>query len=57
MVCAAGPAAVRLQKVLIRDWEERPLREAVRRSIDRFSEAFASTEPRERMRAFLDRRR
>lgn len=57
MICAAGPTAVRLQKELLRDWEELPLRDAVERSMDRLAEGFASGEPRERMRAFLDRKR
>ena len=57
MICAAGPTAVRLQKAVLRDWEELPLRDAVERSIDRLAEGFASGEPRERMRAFLDRKR
>ncbi len=56
-ICAAAPTAVRLQKELLRDWEELPLREAVERSIDCFPRAFASGELRERMRAFLDRKR
>ena len=57
MICAASPTAVRLQKELLRDWEELPLREAVERGIDCLPKAFASGEPRERMRAFLDRKR
>ena len=57
MICAADPTAVRLQKELLRDWEELPLRDAVERSIDRLAEGFASGEPRERMRAFLARKR
>ena len=57
MICAAGPTAIRLQKELLRDWEEMPLRDAVERSIDRLAEGFASGEPRERMRAFLGRKR
>ena len=57
MICAAGPNAIRLQKALLRDWEELPLREAVERGIDCLPGAFASGEPRERMRAFLDRKR
>ena len=57
MICAAAPTAVRLQKELLRDWEELPLREAVERGIDCLPRAFASGEPRERMRAFLDRKR
>ena len=57
MICAAGPAAIRLQKALLRDWEELPLRDAVERGIDCIARGFASGEPRERMRAFLDRKR
>lgn len=57
MICAAGPVAVRLQKALLLDWEELPLRDAVERGIDSLAKAFESTEPRERMRAFLDRER
>ena len=57
MICSAGPTAIRLQKALLRDWEELPLREAVERGIDCLPKAFASGEPRERMRAFLDRKR
>ena len=57
MICAAGPTAIRLQKALLRDWEELSLREAVERGIDCLPKAFASGEPRERMRAFLERKR
>lgn len=56
-ICAAGPAAIRLQKALMREWEELPLSEAVERSIDFLAEGFASGEARERMEAFLNRRR
>ena len=56
MICAAGPVAIRLQKELLRDWEELPLRDAVQRGIDCLPRGFASGEPRERMRAFLDRK-
>ena len=57
MICAAGPAAIRLQKAMLRDWEELPLRDAVERGVDRFAESLGSSEPRERMQAFLDRKR
>ena len=57
MICAAGPTAIRLQKALLRDWEELPLAEAVERGIDCLAEGFASGEPRGRMRAFLNRKR
>jgi enoyl-CoA hydratase len=45
-VLAAGPAAVRLQKSLILDWEEMHTAAAVDRGIDGFVEAFATDEPR-----------
>ena len=57
MICAAAPSAIRLQKALLRDWEELPLGEAVERGIDCLAEGFADDEPRRRMRAFLNRKR
>ncbi len=57
MICSAGPAAIRLQKALMREWEELPLSEAVARGIDCLAEGFASGEARERMGAFLNRKR
>jgi enoyl-CoA hydratase len=44
-ILAAGPAAVRLQKSLILDWEEMHTAAAVDRGIDGFVEAFATDEP------------
>ena len=57
MIRAAGPTAIRLQKELMRDWEESPLRDADECGIDCLSKGFASGEPRERMRVFLERKR
>ena len=48
----AGPRAIRLQKKLIRAWEDVPLRDAIRAGIDSFVEAWRSDEPRTRMQAF-----
>ena len=56
-ICAAGPAAIRLQKALMREWEDLPLSGAVARGIDCLAEGFASGEARERMQAFLNRKR
>ena len=56
-ILAAGPNAIRLQKALIRDWEELPLGAAIRRGIGAFAAAYETDEPRERMAAFLNRRR
>jgi enoyl-CoA hydratase len=48
-----GPKAVRLQKKLIQQWEDLPVREGVQAGIGSFSAAWATSEPRERMREFL----
>jgi len=53
----AGPRAVRLQKKLIRQWEELPLSGAIAAGIDAFADAYATDEPSRLMRAFLDRPR
>ena len=44
---AGGPRAIRIQKALIRDWQELPTGAAVARGIDAFTEAYASDEPRQ----------
>ena len=44
-ILAAGPRAVRLQKSLIRDWQELPAAAAIARGIDAFVSAFDSGEP------------
>jgi enoyl-CoA hydratase/carnithine racemase len=54
---AAGPQAVRLQKQLIRRWEDLPIGEAVQAGIACFAQAYRSDEPRRMMRQFLDRPR
>jgi enoyl-CoA hydratase len=56
-ILASGPRAVRLQKALITDWEDLPLRQAVRRGIDSFADSWESEEPRQLMAAFVARRR
>ena len=45
-ILAGGPRAIRLQKALIRDWEELPTSAAVARGIDAFTDAYATDEPR-----------
>jgi enoyl-CoA hydratase/carnithine racemase len=47
------PRAVRLQKRLIRSWEDLPLRAAVQAGIDCFATAFETEEPVIAMRHFL----
>jgi len=56
-ILAAGPHAIRLQKSLIRQWEELTTSAAIRRGIDTFADAYATAEPAERMEAFLKRQR
>jgi enoyl-CoA hydratase/carnithine racemase len=55
-ILAAGAQAVRLQKKLIRAWEDLPLRAAVAAGIDAFTASFATDEPRREMAKFLDAR-
>lgn len=54
-ICACGPNAIRLQKALMREWEELPLSQAVARGVSCFSEAFAGGEPKKMMGDFLAR--
>jgi enoyl-CoA hydratase len=57
MILAAGPQAVRLQKALIRSWEDLPIRAAVQTGVDAFVEAWRTDEPREAMKSFLEARK
>lgn len=52
-ILGCGANAIRLQKTLIREWEELPMSQAIERGITRFAEAFASDEPQRMMGAFL----
>jgi enoyl-CoA hydratase len=52
-----GPQAVRLQKKLIRDWENMTLDQAVRAGIESFVQAYATDEPARMMAEFAKRRR
>jgi enoyl-CoA hydratase len=54
---SCGPQAVRLQKKLIRDWENMTLDQAVRAGIESFKQAYATEEPARMMAAFAKRRR
>ncbi len=56
-IAACGPEALRIQKALIREWENRPLDEAIEAGIDAFAEAYESDEPARMMQAFLERKR
>ena len=52
-ILACGPRAIRLQKALIREWEDLPLSQAIARGVARFGEAFQTDEPERMMAAFL----
>ncbi len=52
-----GPNAVRLQKALIRRWEELPLGQAIAAGINSFAQAFHTDEPGEAMAAWQGSRR
>lgn len=52
-----GPRAIRLQKSLIRSWENLPLRAAIEAGIDSLAAAYRGDEPHLMMREFLAARR
>ncbi|HMD50588.1 MAG TPA: enoyl-CoA hydratase [Bryobacteraceae bacterium] len=52
-----GREALRLQKKLIRAWEDLPMREAIDAGIAAFVESWRTDEPSQRMRDFLARRK
>jgi enoyl-CoA hydratase/carnithine racemase len=54
---ANGPQAVRLQKQLIRQWQDLTLSQAVSRGIESFTQAYATDEPARMMARFTQRRR
>lgn len=55
-ICENGPRALRLQKALIRRWEEEPISGAVQAGVDAFAKAYEGDEPGRMAKAFLDRR-
>jgi enoyl-CoA hydratase/carnithine racemase len=54
---SAGPQALRLQKSLIREWENLPTERAIAAGIDAFLRAFDSDEPSRMLGAFAKRKR
>jgi len=56
-ILECGAEAIAAQKVLIRKWEELPLKEAVDASIPIFGRAFLTGEPQHHMQKFIDRPR
>ncbi len=55
-ILAGGPEAIRLQKELMIAWRYADLRTAVRYGINAFASAYATGEPAEGARAFLEKR-
>jgi enoyl-CoA hydratase len=53
----SAPGAVRLQKRLIRQWEDLPLSAAIAAGIDAFAASYETDEPVTTMRAFLEAKR
>ena len=51
---AAGHEAIRAQKALIRQWEDRPITEAIAAGISAFAASWKTDEPKRMMRAFLE---
>jgi enoyl-CoA hydratase/carnithine racemase len=51
-ILRAGPRALRLQKKLIREWEDLPMRDAIRAGIAKFVESWETDEPRRLMEEF-----
>jgi enoyl-CoA hydratase/carnithine racemase len=56
-ILAAAPRAVRLQKALIRAWEDLPLAAAIEAGVEAFAAAFETDEPRAAIAAFREARR
>lgn len=55
-ILACGPTAIRLQKELMIRWRQTDLTTAIAYGINAFAAAYATGEPREGTRAFLERR-
>jgi enoyl-CoA hydratase/carnithine racemase len=51
-----GPQAIRIQKKLIRTWEDLTISDAIHAGIEAFASSFEGDEPRRLMQAFRDRR-
>ena len=53
-ILAAGPAAIRSQKALLRRWAQLDLESAIEVGMDFFADAYRTDEPHRRMRGFLN---
>lgn len=51
-----GPAVLRQQKRLLREWQQEPLEVSILRGVDEFASAFATGEPQRYMKDFVDRK-
>lgn len=56
-ICEAGPEALRLQKALIRRWEDLPMSDAIQAGVEAFAQSWMTDEPSRMMAAFLEQRR
>jgi enoyl-CoA hydratase/carnithine racemase len=54
-ICAAGPNALRIQKRLMQDWENLPMRDAITAGVHAFVRAYDTDEPARMMGAFIQR--
>ena len=56
-ILAGEPDAIRAQKRLCKLWEEAPLADSIRASIDEFARSYEAGEPRKRVAAFREARK
>ena len=56
-IATAGPRAIRLQKELVRRWDDVPLDHGIQAGIRSFTMAYSTDEPKRLMRRFLERRK
>jgi enoyl-CoA hydratase len=56
-ILAAGAEAVRIQKALLREWQTRPLDDAIAAGIASLRASFAGGEPQRMLAQFIERRR
>lgn len=57
LLAGFGPAVLRQQKRMLREWEDTPLDTSIDRSVAEFGRAFSTGEPQHYMSAFLNRKR
>ncbi|MDP6390090.1 MAG: enoyl-CoA hydratase-related protein [Alphaproteobacteria bacterium] len=53
-IAANGPAGIRLQKKLMRDWERLPIEDGIRAGVEALASAFEVGEPGKRIQAYFD---